>query len=194
MNKNCAEYQLELSCLIDGELEPEREAALNLHLQSCNSCQEFWRELESQRELFDTFLKGEVLPISSNIDWDQFQGDLFSKLESEGELIRGPSEERPRTFRGFSLSSIFGFLKEKPLLVGAALSLLFLFTAISIPYFERTPDVGDDCIVEKVVSRPKTKVAVLHTQVEDTGNPMTVIVINEEESEGKDGDSSTTNN
>ena len=61
--KNCNDYEIELSALLDGESSPAMALRLVDHVASCSGCSEFVRGLRSTQSLIDSLqLESESVP------------------------------------------------------------------------------------------------------------------------------------
>lgn len=83
-------FQLDLSCLIDGELDESRSARAMLHLEECDACRAFFKDLRQQVKLHrDTIepdrLFARVAMITGGLG--QVDGLVPSSLEAEAEAI-----------------------------------------------------------------------------------------------------------
>jgi anti-sigma factor RsiW len=118
---NCQTAQTELGPLLDGELPPERAAALRQHVQECGACAE---ELTSLRELEAAVRSAD--PATRNASppsdlWTQIQG----RLPSEPAAV-------PKTIRLF----------RRPLALAASLALLLGAGAFVAVWLNSTAQVA----------------------------------------------------
>ncbi len=193
MNGQCRNIQIELSGLFDGEVPPERREKLEKHLSDCLQCQMFYRELQQTESIFN-LLKSELSEISEQIDWEQFSERVFSSLEREEGFSTEPTKERkPSIFEQIflRLREVVIFFVNRPRFSLTAFALALILSVLAIPFFDDGPEYKNDCVVEKVESRQNTKVAILQTEVQDSGGSMTVIVINEGDEEKKNSETAS---
>ena len=85
-----AGFQLDLSCLIDGELDEARSARAMLHLEECEPCRAFFQDLRQQVKLHRDArepdrLFARVAMITGGMG--QLDGLVSSSLEAEAEAI-----------------------------------------------------------------------------------------------------------
>ena len=132
------------------------------------------KSLEQETNLIRGSLRADAEEALDGVDFDAFTASLEARLQQEAAPIAPVvSVEQPsffqqcvqwfQTHQGFALGTVCAC---------AALGMFIL------PMMDKGPSDTSDVIVEKILKKRSTRVAVVQTKSQ-SGQPMTVVIINE---------------
>jgi len=118
----CEKYQKLISDWLDGQINEKNIKKIEAHLHSCELCRSYYEE----QKLINHYYKNAHQPDFSSAFWNEFERNLYEKVELEKEKENSANKKAPGHF-------------PAPVWAAAGLGMVLILIISGIYFFRRAP-------------------------------------------------------
>lgn len=183
----------QFDAFLDGELSPQERQQFEVYLSEHDEIQE---DLVFQRRIQQVTrqaLHDQVEDVMASIDFDSFTQRIMQRVQEP--VVSAAQEETPiaipvarapqaapqEELRPSLWETVMLWFRAHPMMSVAAGSFAAVLLVVATPLLMDPGPAPNDCVVDEAAGSKSSQVAVLQAQNKDTGQQMTVIVVNEPE-------------